>query len=358
LETGMIQPDKDNDTRKGQWQETVHLLKHILGRYQSAREQLDKISGSLKDDENLVKQHLQRAVQTSRGYGILCLEPASAGYGTSQIGTTVLGGKNSEIPVQKKMSLDIYCLGPLKVYSSFKEVRHWQSMRSKSVFEYLITRKRTPVAKEILIETLWPGYDPRAAANNLKTAVYGLRQTLNQILGNDDSYPSILFSQGSYLINPEIELVIDAEEFERHWIEARRLEKQGEISEAMQKYEMTEALYLGDYLEDELYEEWTLLRREAIKDTYLFVLSKLADHSMSIADYESCIIYCQKILDKDPSREETYRRLMSCYSRLGQRNRALRWYENCCQAIQIELDTTPDKETTSLYNKLLKGESI
>lgn len=355
---GMIQPDKDNDNNREQYQDTFHLLKYVLGRYQSARDQLSKISDSLKDDENLVNQHLQRAVQTSRGYSILCLEPASVGSRTSQIGTTVLGGKNSEIPIQKKMCLDIYCLGPLKVYSSLKEVRHWQSMRSKSVFEYLITRKRTPVAKEILIETLWPDCDPKSAANNLKTAVYGLRQTLNQILGNDDNYPIVLFSQGSYLINPEIELVIDAEEFERHWTEGRRLEKQGEISEAIRKYEMTEALYLGDYLEDEPYEEWTLLRREAIKDTYLFVLSKLADHSMNITDYESCTIYCQKILDKDPSREETYRRLMSCYSRLGQRNRALRWYENCRQSIRIELDAMPDKETTSLYHRLLKGEPI
>ena len=356
----MIQPDRDdNNSFEGdQWQDTVHLLKHVLGRYQEARQQLDKINNSLAEGENAVSRHLQNAFQTLRGYSTLCLMPFRAGSRVSQIGRTVLGGESGGTLTPVKMCLDVYCLGPLKVYCSSRPVRHWQSMRAKSVFEYLLTRKRTPVAKEILIDTLWPNHDTRAAANNLKTAVHGLRQTLNHLLGNDDNYPCVLFSQGSYLINPAIELAIDAEEFERHWIEGRRLEKEGKTSEAMRKYEITEALYLGDYLEDEPYEEWTLLRREAIKDTYLFVLSKLADHSMNITDYESCVIYCQKILAKDPSREETYRRLMSCYCRLGQRNRALRWYENCRQAIRIELDATPDKETTALYNRLLKGDPI
>ena len=136
------------------------------------------------------------------------------------------------------------------------------------------------------------------------------------------------------------------------------LEKEGKLAEAIKEFELAEALYRDDYLEDEPYEEWTLLRREALKDTYVTILGKLADHSIGAADYESCIIYCQKILVKDPCREDAYRRLMRCYSRLGQRNRALRWYEICRRTIQAELDTTPDRETTTLYHRLLRGEPI
>jgi DNA-binding SARP family transcriptional activator len=43
---------------------------------------------------------------------------------------------------------------------------------------------------------------------------------------------------------------------------------------------------------------------------------------------------------------------MLCYSRQGNRNRAVRWYEICCHAMRVELDTTPEPETTHLYQKL------
>ena len=88
------------------------------------------------------------------------------------------------------------------------------------------------------------------------------------------------------------------------------------------------------------------------------ILGKLADHSIETTDYESGIIYCQKILNRDRCREDAYRRLMRCYGRLGQRNRALRWYEICRQTIRTELDTDPDRETTLLYQQLLEDHPI
>ena len=208
------------------------------------------------------------------------------------------------------------------------------------------------------METLWPNHNPEAASNNLKAAMHGLRQTLGQVFNKRDGFPYVLFIQGSYLMNPEIELWLDVEQFEQHWALGRRLEREGKQAEAMQEFELAEALYRGDYLEDEPYQEWTLLRREALKDTYVPILGKLADYSMGTTNYEDCVTYCQKILAKDTCREDTYRRLMRCYSRLGQRNRALRWYKICHRTIQAELDNAPDHETTTLYHRLLKGEPI
>ena len=151
---------------------------------------------------------------------------------------------------------------------------------------------------------------------------------------------------------------MDVEEFERHWLAGRLLEREGKQDDAVREYRMAEALYRGDYLEEEPYEEWALLRRESLKDTYLIILGKLADRSMDSGDYEDCILYCQKIMTKDPCREDAYRRLMRCYSRLGRKNRALRWYQICKKTIQVELDITPDEETNSLYQKVLKNEPI
>jgi len=348
-----------NDYGDGeQWQDAIHMLRLVQSDYQGVRKQLEGVSHTLAERENLVSQRLQCALLTSGGYRTLCLMPYGAGTTVSQIGKTILGGVTVPSTLPKAMRLEVRCLGSFELSSEWRQVERWHSAKAKSVLQYLMTKPREPIIKDMLMEALWPDCDPQAASNNLKAAVHGLRQILSRLFNRTDSFPYILFLQGNYRVNPEIELWVDVEQFEQHWINGRCWEKEGKIAEAMRELELAEALYRGDYLEDEPYEECTLLRREALKDTYLIILGKLADHSMEIADYEGSIIYCQKILAKDPCREDAYRRLMRCYSRLGHRNRALRWYEICRRTIQTEVDTTPDPETTVLFQQLLRGEPI
>jgi DNA-binding SARP family transcriptional activator len=341
-----------------QWQDTVHLLRLVQSDYQGVRKQLDTVSHALAERESLVSQRLQHALMASEGFRTLCLRPYAAGAAAIRLGKAILGEMAKPNVLPGIMRLEVRCLGRFEVSSGWQKVERWQSVKAKSVFEYLMSRPREPVIKDVLMETLWPGHDPQAASNNLKAAMHGLRQTIGRLFHKNESFPHVLFLQGSYLMNPEIELWVDFEEFEQHWALGRRLEKEGKVAEAIREFELAEALYRGDYLEDEPYEEWTLLRREALKDTYVIILSKLADYSMQTADYESRIIYCQKILAKDPCREDAYRWLMCCYSRLGQRNHALRWYEICRRTIQAELDTSPDRETTALYDSLLRDQPI
>ncbi len=357
---GTYRLDRPNDYGdSAKWQDTIQLLRLVQSDYQGALKQLENVSHTLAEREALVSQRLQHALLISGGYRTLCLVPYGVGPTGSQMGEAILGGvAQPGAALPRVMRLEVRCLGRFEVRSAWKQVERWQSVKAKSVFQYLMTRPREPVIKDVLMETLWPDCEPQAASNNLKVAMHGLRHALSRLFQEKESFPYVLFQQGSYLMSPEIDLWVDIEEFEQHWVAGRRLEKEGKLTEAMREYELGEELYRGDYLENELYEEWTLLHREALKDTYITILGKLADHSMEMADYESCIIYCQKILTKDPCREDAYRRLMRCYSRLGQRNRALRWYEICRRTIQAELDTTPDRETTALHHQLLTNEPI
>jgi len=351
--------DRPGDYCDGtQWQDTIHLLRLVQSDYQGARKQLEQVSHALAEREALVSQRLQNTLLVSSGYRALCLIPYGVGTAESQMGKAILGGTTQRGTIPGLMRLEIRCLGRFEVSSEWKQVERWQSVKAKAVFQCLMIRPREPIIKDVLMETLWPDCDPQSAGNNLKAAIHSIRQTLSRLFDNKESFPYVHFLQGSYLMNPEVELWIDVENFEQHWTRGRRLERGGDLPKAIKEYELAEVLYRGDYLEDEPYEEWTLLRREALKDTYLTILGKLADHTLETIDYESCIIYCQKILSKDPCREDAYQRLMRCYSRLGQRNRALRWYEICRRTIQTELDTTPDYETTTLHDQLLRAKPI
>lgn len=342
----------------GHWQDSIRLLRLVQRDYQGARKQLEQVSQTLAEREARVNEQLQYVLWVSGDYRTLSLVPDGADSRVSRIGQAVLGKISTPKMIIETTHLNVSCLGRFEINSEWGRVQRWHSVKAKSVLQYILNRPREPVIKDVLMETLWPDCSPQAAGNNLKAAIYGLRRTLGQLSQGKENSPYVLFVQGSYLLNPEIELWVDVEEFERHWLAGRLQEREGKGDEAVREYRMAETLYRGDYLEEEPYEEWTLLRRESLKDTYLIILGKLADYSMDTGDYEDCILYCQKIMTKDPCREDAYRRLMRCYSRLGRKNRALRWYQICQKTIQVELDTTPDAATTSLYQKLLNNEPI
>jgi DNA-binding SARP family transcriptional activator len=334
--------------------DTIRLLRIMQNDYQGARRQLEQVSHDLAERENLIGQHIQHAFLSSSHFHPLCLLEYKVGSRTNQLGSTILGRPASPPSVPGAVRLYINCLGRFEVRSPSKRIEHWRSVKAKSAFQYLLTKPREPAIKEAIMDALWPDCAAPAAGNNLKAAIHNLKQTVNALFDGGETLPCVLFLQGSYLINPLINLTIDVEEFERRWAAGRRFEKDRRMDEAVTEFERAESLYKGDYLEDEPYEEWTLMRREALKDTYLLILDKLADHALRASNYESCILYCQKILAKDHCREDTYRRLMTCYSRLGQTNRAIRWYQICSQTIQSELDASLSDETIDLYESMFK----
>jgi LuxR family transcriptional regulator, maltose regulon positive regulatory protein len=340
----------------GLWDNTNRLLRSIQDEYQVTRRQLEQVNRHLAAREVQIDRHLQRAAISSSVLQPLCLVEYSLSNPINQLGTTILGGSSRPLDWTVSPCLYIRCFGRFNVRSTSGQIEQWHSAKAKSVFQYLLIRPREPALRDMLMEALWPECSPKAAANNLKVAVHQLKSTLSSLGAEMENLRHVLFLQGSYLINPEMNLWIDAEEFEKHWTAGRRFEKGHNANEAIREYENAEALYQGDYLADELYEEWTLLRREALKDIYLIVLSKLAEHGIIVNDYESCIHYSQKMLAQDDCREDAYRWLMYCYTKLGQRNRALRWYEICCRIIRNELDITPDKKTNELYHRILNDE--
>jgi PAS domain S-box-containing protein len=259
---------------------------------------------------------------------------------------------------RRKIQLEVYSLGPLKVCSREKQIQHWPGKRIKSLFQYMISNKGAPLARDVLMETIWPNRDSASGVANLRMAIHGLRRMLNTLLDLDEGFPSVIFKDGCYLINPEIELITDVDNFEDLFLTGSRLERNGNPDKAMNAYQQALELYRGDYLEGEQFEDWVLNRREAILDTHFLILDRLAEHAFTGGDYDNCIYYCQKTITKDVCREDAYRRLMRCYSRLGERNRALVWFKTCRQKIKSALNVSLEDKTIELYKRLLNGQDI
>jgi DNA-binding SARP family transcriptional activator len=256
----------------------------------------------------------------------------------------------TEFRFEQAFSLVIHCLGPFRVYRNEQLVANWLSLKGQAIFKYLITHQGTPITKDMLMEVFWPEADPEAARRNLHQAIYSLRQTLKQ--GQPDFQP-IQFENDCYQLNPELKVWLDCTQFEWHAQAGQRLEAAGQWPEAAVEYSLAEELFRGDFLEEDLYEDWTALPRERWRNMYLNIADRLSEYYFQQGEYAAAITLCQKILAQDNCHEQAHRRLMECYQIQGQRRLAVRQYQLCVQTLRTELDVPPSVETQTLYDKIM-----
>jgi DNA-binding SARP family transcriptional activator len=261
-------------------------------------------------------------------------------------------------PSQDKQPLPalmVYCLGPFRVYLDDQMVQGWPNCKGKSIFKYLVTQRRHPVAKEILMDLFWPEADPDAARNNLNVAIYALRRALSKV-NPDSTY--VIFEGGAYLLNPELRLWVDFEDFLDHVHRAKEHERRGEKDAAVHEFRAAEAIYQSEFLVEDRYEDWLAETRQNFQNTYLAVMEHLTSHYFREQDYETCVALCTKALGTDACNEEMHRRLMRCYCHMGQPHLALRQFHLCRESLTHELDISPSKETMELFGRIREREPI
>jgi DNA-binding SARP family transcriptional activator len=199
------------------------------------------------------------------------------------------------------------------------------------------------------MDVFWRDADPEAARRNLHQAVYSLRQTLRR---SQPATQLIMFENNQYLLNPALQIWVDVEEFEAYVQTGRRMEATGESAAAMAAYGAADGLYQGDFLAEDLYDEWPRLRRQQLQTAYLEIANRLSEYYRQLAEFGPAIGICQKMLTFDRCAEDAHRRLMHCYLAQGQRHLAIRQYQACVQALAEELDVPPSPETGSLYEQI------
>jgi DNA-binding SARP family transcriptional activator len=249
----------------------------------------------------------------------------------------------------------IYCLGPFQVYFQDRLVEDWPNGKGKMIFKFLVNNRDRPVGKEILMDLLWPTFEPHAARNNLNVAIYSLRRAF---AGISPFCSVVLFGSDCYFLNPDLDVWIDFEEFTDHLAAAHALERRGNLSLAMEKYHSAEVLYRGEFLEEDRYEDWPEPVRRRLRDDYLTLLDRLGECSLEQKKYSDCVGLCNKILAVDPCHEESHRRLMTCWSRQDLPHLAVRQYHICREALARELQFRPGEVTESLFERIRQRESV
>ena len=232
-----------------------------------------------------------------------------------------------------------------------------RNARALAILKYLMARRPRSVPQDYLMGWLWPESEPKRARWSLNSAVYALRKLLGGCLPSLSASETVLLEKGRYRLSPHVRLSADTDEFDSRFAKGRRLEEAGQVPEAVAEYEKAAELYRGDYLIEDLYEEWTMIEREQLIDAYTDLLRKLAVHHMEAGQPRESVRACYRILEKDRCDEDTHRLLMECFVRLGQRTRALRQYGLYERALRQEYGMAPCPETRALRASILKDGS-
>jgi len=259
----------------------------------------------------------------------------------------------NSVTVQR--SLQARFFGHFEVLCDEELITLGRNGKALCILKYLLANRSRPVSQDHLMGWLWPESNLKRARWSLNSAIHTLRKLISDC---PSSAPLnyILLEEGYYRLCSEVGVITDVDQFDCHYEEGRRLQKEGRAEEAAAEYEKAIDLYRGEYLVEDLYEDWTMVERERLSNAYTDMLGRLAVHCYEIEQYQESLRACYRILEKDRSHEESYRLLMRCYARLGLWERALRQYHLCERILSQEYGMNPSPETQALYESLLLGD--
>jgi DNA-binding SARP family transcriptional activator len=319
-------------------------------------------NGSTEPDRTLVEieRELQEAQQAAKVIARPGLEAAPSEIPAEQIPQTKefqpfrSQGEEPEQPSQSTPTMIVYLLGAFRVLFDDQPLEEWRSSRGKSIFKYLLLHYPMPVSRDALMETFWPENSPDSARNSLNVAIHGLRRSFRPVTKQD----VILYEDGAYSLNPEINLWIDVDAFENHLQNGRRALASEDVNQGLAEFESATSLYQGNLMEDDPYEDWPVIKREQLRMEYLEVLDTMSHFYFNQGQYSASVTLCKQILKNDRCREDAHCRLMRCYSRMDQDHLALRQYRSCVEALLTDLEVTPSPSTVQLFERIRRHEPV
>ncbi len=157
-----------------------------------------------------------------------------------------------------------------------------------ALFAFFVCNHKQSVSKGKIIDSFWQ--ESENPANALKYAVHRLRAGLKKI-GGDLDENAIITTASGYQLNPEMEVELDTEEFEK-------LVLKGKSEKKLLLLEQACDLYHGDFMEGSK-EEWVLVDRGYYTSIFTQLCHAMAEHFMKKKQNEKAIEYCERGLRTD-----------------------------------------------------------
>lgn len=250
--------------------------------------------------------------------------------------------------------LYVTCFGYFKVRRSDQTIVFCHNRNARVILRYLLTQPTHTATTDMLMAVAWPEDPPDAARHKLQIAISALRRSLN---GDRACHPNcsyILYKPHFYQFNPAVPIRSDVDDF----MALYQIGRQVGGDEAIAQYEQACQLYVGPYLVQDLYADWSSIQREQLRQIYLAMCTTLAEHYLAVSRYEDAAHWATMILKENRCDEGAHQLLIRTYAAEGRRNEAVRQYHRCEEVLLEELGMQPMPETVKLFQTLQEGEIL
>lgn len=188
-----------------------------------------------------------------------------------------------------------------------------------------------PIAREGVMEALYPELPPAQARRALSDTIYRLRGALG------DGAESLVSGERAVALR---DVWVDVVAF-------RRLVATGSLETGLAALE----LYRGDLLE-QIDDDWALGQRAVLRELVLATLAQVCAQLVVQGRLADGLLYAHRWVESDPFNETAHRALMRIYAQLGRRDAALLHYQQLTEMLDRELQATPLPETRAVGEAL------
>jgi DNA-binding SARP family transcriptional activator len=186
---------------------------------------------------------------------------------------------------------------------------------------------------EAVIEDLWPGVEPGSGRKRLRNVLNRLREACGDVVARDGS-----------ALRLTDETAVDAILFEEYAIEAFAAPDE---ASGLDRARAALALYVGEALPDDRYEDWAAEPRERLRSRALAILDLLAGRSERDGDLDEALRLLDRAIEMDRFDERRHVAAARLLLRQGRRGRALEALRTSAGALR-ELGIEPSDEHRAL----------
>jgi DNA-binding SARP family transcriptional activator len=223
----------------------------------------------------------------------------------------------------------------------------WKTQRAENLFKFLVANK-SYYPKEEIIGQLWPDSDYKSGEANLRMTLSYVRKAIGV---HGPVRESVIMERGKVYLSPKIEVFTDYELFEMKAQKALR-HIENNSPNAVPALEQAVQLYRGDFLMEDIYDDWTNKIRTHLHALYLQLLLNLAHVYYNKNNLSSALQACREYLACEPVDEHVNRLTMRILWQTRKKRKAVSLYHELETTLASEYDTVPESETIDLYKKI------
>jgi DNA-binding SARP family transcriptional activator/tetratricopeptide (TPR) repeat protein len=217
--------------------------------------------------------------------------------------------------------------------------REWRSQKAQDLLKILVSRRGAETPRELLMEALWPDEEPSLLRNRLSVALSTMRSLLDP--GRDYDGNHFVAADLRSVSLDLSHVVVDVEDFLSEAAEGLRLRREG-APQAGERLEHAFALYRGDFLPADAYEEWSVSLREEARALYVEVAHVLAAAADAEERHDEAARFCLRILERDAYDERAHLRLARALLAAARHGDARRQYRRYCRRMdEIGIEPAP-----------------